>query len=81
MDESDNFYMEINDPSGGGSSNMGYSGKDKYDSFNYYEPESLSDERKYTDPLVSIPKSKKKSTSIETNKKRITSTGREARVN
>jgi len=81
LDEGDNFFSEINDPTGSGSTNVGFSGKDKYDSLNYYEPETLDDNREFDDPVISMPKSKPKSNESEYNKTRITSTGRKARVN
>jgi hypothetical protein len=79
MEAGDNFIREINDPVGGRSI-IGYSGKDKYDLMNHYEPESLDDRREYDDPIINIPKSKTKSKNNQYNKTRITTTGRKAKV-
>jgi len=81
MEKGDNFIREISDPNGGGGRIVGYSGRDKYDLINHYEPESLDDNRVYADTKINIPKSKAKSTNTEYNKTRVTTTGRIARVN
>ncbi len=79
MESGDNFIKEINDPTGGGSI-MGYSGKDKYDLMNIYEPETLDDTRQYPNSIINIPKSKQKNKNTIYNQTKVTTTGRIARV-
>ena len=47
MNEGDNFHMSIRDPNGSGNTNVGYSGKSNYDSYNHYEPSNMDDSRIY----------------------------------
>lgn len=81
IDEADNFHAEITDPDAGGGTFMGLSGKNKFDSYNFYDPETKDDTREYTDPSVKVKKSAPKPVETEYNQTRTTSTGRKARVN
>ena len=80
MEDTNNYGSFIFDPYADGSTNMGYSGKNKYDSYNFYEPESVDDQREYDDTKIDLPKSPKKNNESQYNQTRVTPTGRTVRL-